>query len=185
MTRLQAPFSMALVFAMRSTHWWRHPEVGTSWSPHTWPDSLSRTRIFRAGLPSEPGRRFCQYLPIKLQLAILSPQLPQLLSLVRRKPIFPKTVISVGLTNPRPYGHRRRTKLLRKIRWLPTSPYQFYHLLPKLRRIRWSCLTHGSSPFSLRPGGLWSCGKRGPFPLSHSLHRLDDDESHQLSTLPG
>lgn len=24
--------------------------------------------------------------------------------------------------------------------------------------------------------GLWSCGKRGPSPVSHSLHSLDDDD---------
>ena len=24
--------------------------------------------------------------------------------------------------------------------------------------------------------GLWSCGKRGPYPVSHSPHRLYDDE---------
>jgi len=33
--------------------------------------------------------------------------------------------------------------------------------------------------------GLWGCGKRGPFPVSHSPHRLDDDESIIVSTEPG
>jgi hypothetical protein len=26
--------------------------------------------------------------------------------------------------------------------------------------------------------GLWSCGKRGPCPVSHSLHSPDDDDDH-------
>ena len=53
--------------APRSTRWWRPPAVGTSWRPSTWPGWLSRTRRpgrYRAGLPSEPGRGFCQDFPL-------------------------------------------------------------------------------------------------------------------------
>ena len=33
---------------------------------------------------------------------------------------------------------------------------------------------------------LWSCGKRGPCPFSHSLHSSDDDSLYyQVSTKPG
>ena len=40
-------------------------------------------------------------------------------------------------------------------------------------------------PFRFRAPGLWSCGKRGPYPVSHSPHRLDDDETIIVSTKPG
>ena len=33
--------------------------------------------------------------------------------------------------------------------------------------------------------GLWGCGKRGPSPVSHSPHRLDDDETILVSIKPG
>jgi hypothetical protein len=36
-------------------------------------------------------------------------------------------------------------------------------------------------PEERRPRSLRSCGKRGPYPVSHSLSRLDDDE-HIAST---
>ena len=33
---------------------------------------------------------------------------------------------------------------------------------------------------------LWSCAKRGPFPVSHSLHSSDDDSAYyRVSTKPG
>ena len=52
--------------ATHSNRWGRRPELGTAWPPDNRPDSLSRTRGFRwhgVGLPCEPGRGFCQYLP--------------------------------------------------------------------------------------------------------------------------
>ena len=57
-----------------SSRWWRPPVHGTSWQSNTRPGGLSRTRRFRGhsvGLPSKPGRGFCQDLPLRAQLPVL------------------------------------------------------------------------------------------------------------------
>ena len=131
---------------MRSTHWWRPPVVGTSWIRHIWPGSPSRTRIFRAGLPCEPSRCFYQNLSIKLELAILPSQLSQLVFLVCRQSVFPKTLISICLSYPSPNRHRRHSKFSGQIRRLPAGSNQLHDLVPKLLWIWWSCLAHCSLP---------------------------------------
>ena len=170
---------------MRSTHWWRPPEVGTSWPPDTRPDSPSRTRIFRAGLPCEPGRRFYQDFPIELELAILSPQLSQLFSLVRRQTIFPKTLISIGLSDPRPNRHRRHSKFPSQVRWLPSGSHQLDNLVPKLLRIWWACLAHRFLPSAtaVNACGIVENGAPSPFPTAPTGSTTTD--SHQVSTIPG
>jgi len=168
MTHLQVLSLTALSRATRSTHWWRPPEVGTSSPLHRWPDSPSRTRIFRAGLPCEPGRRFYQDLPIELELPIFPPQLSQLFLFVCRQPVFPKTFISVRLSHPCPNRHRRHSKFPRQVCRLPASAYQLDYLVPKLLRIWWACLAHCSllSDSAVATCGVVENGAPSPFPTA-------------------
>ena len=67
------------------------------------PDSPSRTRTLprsRIGLPGEPGRCFCNYLPFLSKLFVLAAQLAQLLALGRCKPDAAAAVIKIGLSDP-------------------------------------------------------------------------------------
>jgi len=76
------PVSTGSVPATRSTRWWRSPAHGTSWPRGTSPGDRSRTRTlpwYRAGLLSEPGRGFCQDLPLQPELTVLTPQATQFL----------------------------------------------------------------------------------------------------------
>ena len=101
--RRSRPVSTAPGLATRSTRWWRPPAAGTSWRRDTWPGWLSRTRRpgrDRAGLPSEPGRGFCQYLAFLAQPAVLAPEPSQLLALGTGQAVMRAALVTVGLADP-------------------------------------------------------------------------------------
>ena len=109
---------------------------------------------------------------------------PKLLSLISRQTVLTNSIVEVRLFDPCLDRPQRWFKLLCKIRWLTASAYHLDNLIPKFRRIWSTCSWHHPLPSGCG-AGLWSCGKRGPCPFSHSLHRLYDDDSTLVSTKPG
>src|SRR5947209_3625595 len=66
---------------------------------------------YRAGLPCEPGRRFCQDLALLTQLAVLTAQTGHLSPLRLRKPIIAAASTTFGLAHPIPDRLRRWLEL--------------------------------------------------------------------------
>ena len=115
--------------ATRSTRWRRRPEHGTWWRSDRWPGWLLRTRRLgrdRAGLPSEPGRGFCQDFPLLAELPVVASEPTKLLTISAGQTIPTAAFVSIGLARPIPD---------RLGRWLE-PPRQL------LRRVRWACLQH-------------------------------------------
>jgi hypothetical protein len=121
-------------FARHSSRWWRHPGRDTWWRQEIRPGGLLRTRRWnRAGLPSEPGRCFCQYVAFLLQATILLPQPCQFLPLGGRDTVG--TAAAVQLSLPKPVADRFSggLELLSQFTYRATSSGKFDNLPTKLR----------------------------------------------------
>jgi len=121
----------------------------------------SRTRRpwwYRAGLPSEPGRGFCQDLPLQTELTDLTVQLTQFVSLFGAQPGSCSPFISVCLMNPGVYRLVGRLELLRQFTRCSSCPHKIDYLPSKFLWIRRSCTRH-RSPREIRSTSCISWGK--------------------------
>ena len=76
----------------------------------------------RAGLPGEPGRRFCQDLALELDLADLAAEPGELLPLGRRQAIRPVAGVTRGLRDPVADGLGGRAELAGQLVGRATEP---------------------------------------------------------------
>ncbi len=112
--------------------------AGTSCAPGRRPGDRSRTGIpsgDRSALPGEPGRGFCQDVPLELHLAELTLQLAHLVALGRRQAVLAKPLVPVGLLHPAPDRRCRRLELFRQTVRTSARPHQLHHPRLELRRI--------------------------------------------------
>ncbi len=65
-----------------------------------WPSRIRRSGWHRAGLPSEPGRGFCQNFPFLAQPPDFPSQAGQLIPLDRCQALMAQTVVAIGLLHP-------------------------------------------------------------------------------------
>ena len=121
---------------MHSSRWRRHPSPGTSWRSDSSPGAPSRMRRpgrDRIGLPSKPGRDFCQDLPLHAQRPVVTPQLRQLLALGRAQAVPAPPRVQIGPLHPAQHRVRRDRELLGDLAGsTPASLSHLHHLLPEL-----------------------------------------------------
>ena len=136
------------VRATRSTRWWIRLNVCTwlGWvSRPGSPESAYRCLVYAAVLVREPGRSLCQDVTLLSNLAQLTTQQRQLLSLSRcQRRIGSPTaeLIRIGLANPCVDAGVVATKLFGKRTWPAPSFDQLNHLLTKFRRVPRFSMTH-------------------------------------------
>ncbi len=131
--RSLAPAGSASAGAMQSSRWRSHPARGTGRQSHSSPGAPSRMRRpgrHRIGLPSEPGRGFCQDLALHPQPAVVTPQLRQLLALDRAQAVLPLPRVQIGLLHPAQHRVRRDPELLGDLARAALAHLR--HLLPEL-----------------------------------------------------
>src|SRR5690606_30332671 len=110
-----------------------------------WPGSPSRIRRalrLRGCLVREPGRGFCQDLPLFLEPPVLTAQPRELLALGASQTSVAPAGIARRLLHPladRPAG---AAELLRKLREGAARTMQLHHLTPELRRVSRTLLCH-------------------------------------------
>src|SRR5512134_1722035 len=123
---------MGGVSARRRTRWARLPARGSCCGSDTQPGGRSRTRRLgrdRVGLPSEPGRGFCQDFPFQLELLVLSAQTDQFGPFFAAQAILALSTVPFILLDPVADALRRRLKFLRQLFRTPPSSGQFQNLL--------------------------------------------------------
>ena len=101
-----------------------------------------KTRGHLVGLPSEPGRGFCQDLPLDLELAVLPAQADEFLFLRGRQAILSHPVITIGLGNPVANSRLGRFELRGELCWTTAGSVKSHDLLFELFRIWWSDFSH-------------------------------------------
>jgi hypothetical protein len=111
----------------------------------------------RAGLLSEPGRGFCQYLALFAQDAVLAPQAMEFLALAGRQTVAAHAFIDFGLLDPLTDALDRRFELTSLLLARATCPRQLDDASPILRRVWWMTLRHGVPP-SFLPSTVYQTG---------------------------
>jgi len=93
-----------------------------------------------------------QYLPLPLELLVLTPELPELVTLRRGQPIGPEPLVDIGLGRPLPDRVRRGAELPRQCPRASPRPDHLYH--PRLNSAE--CVFfisgHGNTSFTSNPG---------------------------------
>jgi hypothetical protein len=118
---------------------------------------MRTSRGRRAGLLSEPGRGFCQYLTFFVQTRVLPQQPIAFLAFVTGQAVDAQTVIQRDLLDPLANGHARGLRLMRQLAEVAAGAHRFHDSPPLFYRV-WPMSLWHLGPFSLfAPNTLCEC----------------------------
>src|ERR1700674_4414970 len=118
----------------------------------------------RPGLLSEPGRGFCQYLPLFTQHPYLAAQPIEFFALGCGQAVAALTLIESSLLDPLADRLHCGLKLARQRRDAAAATRQFNDSTPVFRCVWWMGSGHWVNSFSLFPNTLY---RNGVAPLRH------------------